>query len=86
MCAVDNTFPRVTQLIKAFNESGTTIRPYWLSPSFEKLNATGLLDEEEAWAVASEQLYVLCWKMDIEDQRRNSMISGYEWCKQCPVH
>lgn len=23
--------------------------------------------------------YVLCWKMDVEDQRRNSMISGYEW-------
>ena len=51
-----NTFPRVTQLIKAFKESGSTIRPYWLSPSFDKLNATGLLDEEEAWAVASEQL------------------------------
>ena len=33
----------------------------------------------EAWATASEQLYVLCWKIDIEDQRHNSMLSGYEW-------
>ena len=65
----------------AFTQSGTTIRPYWLSPSLAKLKNAGLLHEEEAWAVASEQLYVLCWKMDIEDQRRNVMMSGYEWCK-----
>ena len=23
--------------------------------------------------------YTLCWKIDIEDQRRNRMLSGYEW-------
>ena len=43
-------------------------------------NASGItLAESEAWSLASEQLYVLCWKIDIEDQRRNSEISGYEW-------
>ena len=74
-----STFPRVTELIQKFKASGTTIRPYWLSPSFAKLNASGLLGEEAAWATASEQLYVLCWKIDVEDQRRNTMMSGYEW-------
>ena len=28
------------------------------------------------WAKASEQLYVLCWKIDVEDQRHNTMITG----------
>ena len=69
----------MTELIQKFKASGTTIRPYWLSPSFAKLNASGLLGEEAAWATASEQLYVLCWKIDVEDQRRNTMMSGYEW-------
>ena len=54
-------------------------RPFWLTPARDKLNASGLLGEVEAWATASEQLYVLCWKIEIEDQRHNSKLSGYEW-------
>jgi hypothetical protein len=75
-----NTYPRLTSLIAAFNSSGTTIRPYWLSPGYDKLQALGLLHEEESWATASEQLYVLCWKIDVEDQRRNTQMSGYGAC------
>ena len=74
-----NTFPRLDSLIAKFNSSGTTIRPYWLSPARDKLAQTGLLSEVDAWALASERLYALCWKIDVEDQRRNTMMSGYEW-------
>jgi hypothetical protein len=74
-----NTFPRLESLIDFFNSSGAPVRPYWITPSQLKLNASGLLGEVDAWATASEQLYVLCWKIDVEDQRRNSMMSGYEW-------
>ena len=45
-----------------------------------KLNGSGLLNESEAWALASERLYATCWKLDIEDHRHNPQISGYEWC------
>ena len=31
------------------------------------------------FCAASEQLYVLCWKIDVEDNRHNVMTSGYEW-------
>ena len=42
-------------------------------------NASRLLVEVDDWATASEELYLLMWKIDIEDQRRNYMMSGYEW-------
>lgn len=29
---------------------------------------------------------MLCWKIDVEDQRRNSMMSGYEWYVHKLVH
>ena len=74
-----NTFPRLQSLIAYFNSSGAPVRPYWITPSQAKLKASGLLGEVDAWATASEQLYVLCWKIDVEDQRRNSMMTGYEW-------
>lgn len=86
-----NTFPRIQSLVNVFNSSGAPVRPYWLTPAQLKLNASGLLDEVDAWATASEQLYVQCWKIDVEDQRRNVMMSGYEWwlvtdyCKRPPV-
>eukprot|EP01052_Picozoa_sp_SAG31_P017558 SAG31_NODE_1206_length_9388_cov_7.855420_2_plen_1278_part_00 len=74
-----NTYPRITSLIEQFNRSGTTIRPYWLTGALNKLNASGLLSEVDAWATASERLYVTCWKLDVEDHRHNPQISGYEW-------
>lgn len=74
-----NTFPRIQSLIDFFNTSEAPVRPYWLTPSQTKLKSSGLLAEVDAWATASEQLYVLCWKIDVEDQRRNLMMTGYEW-------
>lgn len=74
-----NSFPRIQSLIDFFNASAAPVRPYWLTPAQSKLNTSGLLSEVDAWATASEQLYVLCWKIDVEDQRRNSMMTGYEW-------
>lgn len=74
-----NSFPRIQSLIEFFSASGAPVRPYWLTPAQSKLNSSGLLAEVDEWATASEQLYTLCWKIDVEDQRRNAMMSGYEW-------
>lgn len=74
-----NSFPRINALMEKFNSSGTTIKPFWLSHAKDQLDALGLLDENDAWATATERLYAMCWKIDIEDLRRNQMISGYEW-------
>jgi hypothetical protein len=72
-----NTYPRLDWLIDKFNSpSSPTIKPYWLTGAVGKLNASGLLAEVNDWATASEELYVLMWKIDIEDQRRNFMMSG----------
>ena len=61
-----NSYPRLLSLLAAFNSSGTTIRPYWLAGATSVLTKSGLLGEVDDWATASEQLYVLCWKIDIE--------------------
>jgi hypothetical protein len=74
-----NTYPRINSLLKKWDTSGAAVLPFWISPAQTKLKASGLLAEAEAWATASEQLYVLCWKIDVEDQRHNTMISGYQW-------
>merc|ERR1712216_250558 len=74
-----NTFPRMDVLLDKFKNSGTTIKPYWLNEAREHLASLDLLKENEAWATATERLYAMCWKIDIEDLRRNPMLSGYEW-------
>ena len=74
-----NTYPRIQSVLDKFNTTGAVAKPYWISQALTKLNASGLSAEANAWATASEQLYVLCWKIDVEDQRHNTMISGYEW-------
>ena len=54
----------------------------WVN-SREETTVSQLLAPPHPWPdglpVASEQLYVLCWKIDVEDQRRNLEMSGYEW-------
>jgi hypothetical protein len=71
-----NTYPRLQSLLDQFKSSGSVAKPYWASDALTKLNASGLLHEADAWATASEQLFVLCWKIDVEDQRHNTMITG----------
>jgi hypothetical protein len=74
---MQNSYPRINSLIAKFESSGSTIKPYWLTPALAKLEKTGLMEEIDLWATASEQLYVLCWKIDIEDNRHNEQNSGY---------
>eukprot|EP00038_Savillea_parva_P019806 m.28947 g.28947 ORF g.28947 m.28947 type:complete len:1040 (+) comp4562_c0_seq1:52-3171(+) len=74
-----NTFPRVQQLITDFEQANSAIKPYWLTPAFDRLNASGLLHENEQWSLNSEQLYRVCWKSNIEALRKNPLIYGYEW-------
>ena len=50
-----NTYPRLESLIAEFEGSGTAIRPFWLTPARDKLRASGLLGEVEAWASGGEQ-------------------------------
>jgi len=77
-----NTYPRIQSVLKYFNSSGSVVKPYWLASALTKLNGSGLLAEADAWATASEQLYVLCWKIDVEDQRHNVQMTGYEWWRE----
>ena len=57
-----NTYPRLNWLIDKFNSPASpTIKPYWLTGAWAKLNASGLLAEVDDWATASEELYLLMW-------------------------
>ncbi|MFH1743684.1 MAG: sugar-binding domain-containing protein [bacterium] len=69
------TFPRLDQ-IESFQHN---IKPFWLIPTKQKLDALGLLHESNLWAENSENLYYLCHKLNIEDLRKNPNISGYNW-------
>ncbi len=56
-----------------------TLKPFWMTAGRDKLQALGLLDEAERWAAASERLYLLCHKANIEALRANPFLSGYHW-------
>jgi len=68
-------------LKKALAVYNTTsgIKPWWLLPTRDKLQANGLLDDSERWAVKSDQLYISNWKMLTEAIRKSTYVSGYEW-------
>jgi len=72
-------FPRLSSLLAEFEATNTTIKPFWLTPTQDKIKSLGLWDEAELWSAASEYLYTLCWKIDIEDLRHNAQLSGYQW-------
>ncbi len=69
------TWPRL-DLIDAFTHNFV---PFWLLPVKEQLARQGLRAESERWARNSERLYLLSHKLNLEDMRKNSRISGYEW-------
>ncbi len=58
---------------------GNTIKPFWLTDCRDRVARAGLLDEAPAWSKASQQLYLLCHKVNIEALRKNPHISGYTW-------
>lgn len=58
---------------------GTAFKPFWMVNGKAKLEELGLLNEAEAWALASERLYFFLHKSGLESLRKNPMISGYHW-------
>ncbi|MDO4857682.1 MAG: glycoside hydrolase family 2 TIM barrel-domain containing protein [Thermoguttaceae bacterium] len=58
---------------------GTAFKPFWMVDGKAKLEELGLLNEAEAWALASERLYFFLHKSGLESLRKNPMISGYHW-------
>ncbi len=55
------------------------IKPFWMTEGRTKLERLGLLDEAPQWAEASERLYGLLHKTNLEALRKNPFISGYHW-------
>lgn len=70
-----NTFSRPGQ-IELFQHN---VKPHWLIPGKKKLEKLGLLNESEAWAKASDRLYLLHNKYHYESLRSNPFMSGYTW-------
>ncbi|MBR6387043.1 MAG: hypothetical protein IKS14_02210 [Thermoguttaceae bacterium] len=70
------TFSRQDQ-VELFKDSN--YKPFWMTAGKAKLEELGLDGEVEAWARASEQLYLLSHKYNVEGVRRNEALSGYHW-------
>ncbi len=70
------TFSRPDQ-IEMFD--GLAYKPFWMVDGKKKLEELGLLDEAEKWAVASENLYFLLHKSNVETLRKNEYLSGFHW-------
>ena len=88
------TFSRPDQ-IKLFDDGGfagnpslagakaplyCSYKPFWMSEGAAKLEELGISDEEvEQWARASEEMYYLHHKANVESTRLNPEITGYHW-------
>ena len=59
------TFPRLESNLQAF-EGGMLKAGKWLNGSIERMRALGLLEENAAWALASEKRYNLHMKTYLE--------------------
>ena len=70
------SFPLLDAEIARFTDN---IKPYWLTPVRGNLSANGLLQENAQWSQASRQLFVFCWKNQLEALRKTEQVSGYEW-------
>lgn len=70
------TFSRQDQ-VELFK--GSNYLPFWMTEGKAKLDELGLADEVEDWAKASEQLYLLLHKYNVEGARKNEDLSGYHW-------
>ncbi len=58
---------------------GGTFKPFWLADCRDRVERAGLLGEVPEWSKASQRLYLLCHKANIEALRKNPCISGYDW-------
>jgi len=70
------TFARPDQ-IELFENSNYL--PFWMVDGVDKLKQLGLMDEAENWSRASDKLYLLLHKSNIEALRLNEELSGYHW-------
>ncbi len=70
------TFSRQDQ-VELFKNSN--YKPFWMEEGKAKLEELGLANEVEDWARASEQLYLLAHKYNVEGVRLNEDLSGYHW-------
>ena len=70
------TFSRPSQLHSFANSA---VKPFWLIDAYQSLCRRGMLSEAEKWAEASEKLYMLLHKYNMEAIRKNADISGYHW-------
>ncbi|MDR2117213.1 MAG: hypothetical protein LBP87_12615, partial [Planctomycetaceae bacterium] len=57
----------------------SNFKPFWMVEGKVKLEQLGLLKEANNWAVASEKLYLLHHKYNLESLRKVPTISGYTW-------
>lgn len=53
--------------------------PFWMTDGARKLKELGLDDQAEAWARASEEMYYIHHKYNVEGMRLNPGIIGYHW-------
>ncbi len=67
-------FPRLDQIALY-----KTFKPFWLTDARDRVERAGLLEEAPDWSEASQQLYLLLHKSNIEALRKNPYISGYDW-------
>ncbi|MBQ6619056.1 MAG: hypothetical protein IJH68_02775 [Thermoguttaceae bacterium] len=88
------TFSRPDQ-IKLFDDGGfadnpslagahlplyCSYKPFWMTEGAAKLKELGISGEEvEQWARASEEMYYLHHKANVESMRLNPEITGYHW-------
>ena len=70
-------WPLLEDTIARFDSGG--MKPYWLTPARDKLSALGLLEENALWSAMSSQLFLFCWKNQIEAVRKTEILSGSEW-------
>jgi len=68
-------FPRLDS-IELYKDD---FKPFWLTAARDKIEKFGLLDETTRWSEASEKLYYICHKANLEALRKNPQISGYDW-------
>ena len=54
-------------------------RPFWMTDGARKLKELGLDDQAEAWARATEEIYYIHHKYNVEGIRLNPGLTGYHW-------
>ncbi|MBQ2684378.1 MAG: hypothetical protein IJG02_10970, partial [Thermoguttaceae bacterium] len=76
----DGGFAGNPSLIRAKLPLYCSYKPFWMTDGAAKLEELGISDDEiECWARASEEMYYLHHKANVESMRLNPEITGYHW-------